>query len=401
MGRSYGISNLNSGQGVLDARPLDRFLAFDPVTAILRCEAGVTLDGILRLAVPRGFFLPVVPGTRFITVGGAIANDVHGKNHHREGTFGNHVQGFELRRSDGSVRYCSREHDPDWFGAAVGGLGLTGLVTWVELRLKRIPGPWIEAETIPFGDLAEGLALFAESDRDFEHTAAWIDAATRKTGRGLVLRGRWAADPPASQAGPPGRPPRPARPWSVPFEPPCSLVRAPLVHAFNALYFRRAGLPVCRGRRLVSWESFFFPLDGLRHWNRLYGPRGIVQYQCALPGDSSRETLAELLAAVRKSGQGSSLAVLKTFGAHPSPGWLSFPLPGVTLALDFAHRGDETLALLARLDRIVREGGGRLYPAKDGRIPAEFFRASYPAWETFREYLDPRVRSDFLRSIEP
>lgn len=387
-GRSYGDSCLNEGGVLLHTQGLDRFIAFDPVSGILRCEAGVLLHHILQLVVPRGWFLPVTPGTRFVTVGGAIANDVHGKNHHLAGTFGAHVRCFELLRSDGSRLACSPTDHPDWFGATLGGLGLTGMVTWAELQLRPIANPWIAAETLRFTSLESFFELSAQSDRDYEYTVAWIDCLAAR-GRGLFMRGNVAAALPEQCPRPPGRH------LSVPFTPPLSLIGKASLRAFNAVYYRKAR----QGAATVHYEPFFYPLDSIAAWNRIYGPRGFLQYQCVLPPTGGAEALRTILARISASGSGSFLAVLKQFGSAVSPGWLSFPRPGVTLALDFPNRGRPTFDLLADLDAVVAEAGGALYPAKDARMPGSLFRQAYPAWERFSDYVDPRFSSSFWRRV--
>ena len=282
-GRSYGDVCLNSGATLLHTRSMDRFIDFDEASGTLICEAGVLLADILALFVPRGWFLPVTPGTRFVTLGGAIANDVHGKNHHAAGSFGRHIRRFELLRSDGERRVCSPAENPELFAATVGGLGLTGLITWVEISLKPVAGPMISVENTRFNGLDEFFAI-------------------------------------------------------------------------NAAY-----------------APFFHPLDGVLHWNRIYGKQGFYQYQFVLPF-AARAALDDILRSIASSGQGSFLAVLKTFGNLPSPGLLSFPMPGVSLALDFPNRGAVTRALFDRLDAIVVAAGGRLYAAKDARMSGEFRR---------------------------
>lgn len=391
-GRSYGDSCLNRGGLLLRTRGLNRFIRFDPAFGVLACEAGVLLAEILQLAIPRGWFLPVTPGTRYVTVGGAIANDVHGKNHHGAGTFGRHVCGFELLRSDGSRRYCSWDENPEWFSATIGGLGLTGLITWAELQLKPIATPWIDSETIRFGSLDEFFALCAESDKDWEYTVAWIDCVGRRNrlGRGLFTRGNHAAE---SKGAVWHRARRPG----LPFVPPLSLVNGLSLRMFNTFYYRKQFAR--RSRLFQYYESFFFPLDGFDHWNRMYGPKGFYQYQCAVPTDGDREVLIRLLGEISRSGQGSFLAVLKLFGAPTSPGMLSFPRAGVTLALDFPNRGERLERLFLRLDAVVGEAGGRLYPAKDGRMPGEMFRTSYPNWRTFSRFVDPAFSSSFWRRV--
>ncbi|PWV59353.1 FAD-binding oxidoreductase [Plasticicumulans acidivorans] len=389
-GRSYGDVCLNDGGGLLHTRGLDRFIAFDVVTGVLRCEAGVLLAEILDLVVPRGWFLPVTPGTRFVTVGGALANDVHGKNHHLVGTFGCHVRRFELLRSDGERFECSPHESADWFGATIGGLGLTGLVTWVELQLRRIANPWIAGEVVRFHSLEEFAELSRAADGDYEYTVSWIDCAAA-VGRGLFMCGNHA---PALSA---ERPQVSHKKLRVPFTPPVSLISGLTLRAFNALYYRKQLAE--RTTAITHYEPFFYPLDGLLEWNRIYGPRGFLQYQCVVPVEGGLDLLHEVLGQIAASGSGSVLAVLKQFGDIPSPGWLSFPRSGFTLALDFPNYGERTLQLLERLDVIVRTGGGRLYPAKDARMAGDFFRQSYTDWERFSAYVDPQFSSDFWRRV--
>ena len=336
-GRSYGDVCLNDGGHLLLGRGLDRFIAFDAAQGILRAEAGVLLSEILDLIVPQGWFLPVTPGTRFVTLGGAVANDVHGKNHHRAGTFGHHVRAFELVRSDGSRRLCSPSENPDWFAATIGGLGLTGLITWVEIQLRAIAGPWIQAESRRFANLSEFFALSAAADTEHEFTVAWVDCAAsgRDLGRGILLSGDFA---PASAGS--GKRPKAHGLLNVPFTPPVSLINPLSLRVFNALYYRKP-----EGRFLTHYEPFFYPLDAIGHWNRIYGPKGFLQYQCVLPPQVAEPALSELLARIAKSGQGSFLAVLKRFGEKPAVGMLSFPRPGVTIALDFPFIGNQTLWL--------------------------------------------------------
>ena len=391
-GRSYGDSCLNVGAALLQTRCLDRFINFDSQTGVLACEAGTLLADILQRVIPAGWFVPVTPGTRFVTVGGAIANDVHGKNHHGAGTFAQCVRRLELLRSNGQRLSCSSTANSEWFAATAGGLGLTGLITWAEIQLRRIPGPYMDVETIRFANLDEFLALCAESDRDFEYTVAWIDCLRRgkQLGRGLLQRANHAPAPAGT---------RPARQrgLSVPFTPPFSLVNPLTLRLFNTLYYRRQARK--RSRRIEHFTSFFYPLDGILHWNRLYGPNGLYQYQCVIPQSAGRDAVAALLDTIARSGQGSFLAVLKVFGSLRSPGLLSFPREGVTVALDFPNRGERLEKLFRELDAIVQGAGGRLYPAKDGRMPGALFRSGYPRLDEFVRFIDPRMSSSFWRRV--
>jgi FAD/FMN-containing dehydrogenase len=392
-GRSYGDSCQNPDGTLLATARLNRFVSFDRQSGVLRCEAGVTLDEILRLVVPQGWFLPVTPGTRFVSVGGAIANDVHGKNHHRAGTFGRHVRALELLRSDGERRRCRADENAAWFAATIGGLGLTGLITWAELQLKPISGPYVSVDTIKFRDLAAFFDIAAESERDYEYTVAWVDCLARgpHLGRGLFMRGNHASMPA-------GRSPSSTRRrLRVPLDFPGFALNSATVRAFNGLYYRRQRRP--RAHRIVHYEPFFYPLDAIANWNRIYGRRGFMQYQCVVPTVDDARAITALLRTIADSGLGSFLSVLKTFGDLPSPGMLSFPRPGVTLALDFPNRGARTLMLLERLDAIVRDAGGAVYPAKDARMSAHSFQTYYPNWEQFARYVDPRFSSGFWRRV--
>lgn len=390
-GRSYGDVCLNPGGGLWPTRGLDRFIAFDPATGVLDCEAGVLLDEIIRLALPRGWFLPVTPGTRFVTVGGAIANDVHGKNHHRAGTLGHHVLSLELLRTDGQRLDCSADRHADWLAATVGGLGLTGVITRARLQLAPVPGEWLQVRTEVFESLPEFFQRSRAAEAGYDYVVAWIDCCTAQP-RGALFMARHAPRD-ASHDAPAPRP----RPRRVPVTPPVSLINGLSLKAFNSLYFQRQRAR--QGVRLQHWEPFFYPLDGLLEWNRIYGPRGFYQYQCVLPRRDELEGTAALLRAISAAGRGSFLAVLKTFGDRPAAGMLSFPMAGATLALDFPNQGAGTLALFDRLDAIVSEAGGRLYPAKDARMSSRLFAQGYPAWQDFQRFRDPGIASAMSRRL--
>ncbi|WP_257453467.1 FAD-binding oxidoreductase [Archangium lipolyticum] len=398
-GRSYGDSCLNAGGTLLTTSRLDRFLDFNPATGVLRCESGVTLDAILRLVTWQGWFLPVTPGTKFVSVGGAIANDVHGKNHHQAGTFGRHVPRFELVRSDGSRRVCSLEENRDWYEATIGGLGLTGLITWADIQLRRMSNPYVLQETFTFSNLDEFLALARESERDYEFTVAWVDSLGRgrNLGKGLFYRGNHA--PPQFDALPLTKSHLSRRGGlAVPFDFPGFALNRLSVSAFNWLYYHlQRSKP---SQALVHYDPFFYPLDGVHRWNRIYGRRGFLQFQCVVPeSDAGVAALKEVLDRGARSGMPSFLTVLKMFGDVPSPGWMSFPRRGVTLALDFANRGERTYRLVEELDRVTRQAGGRVYPAKDARMAPENFAAYYPERERFSRYVDPAFSSSFWRRV--
>jgi len=388
-GRSYGDVGLNPGGSLWLTRGLDRFIAFDETTGVLHCEAGVLLRDIQRAMLPRGWALPVTPGTQIVTVGGAIANDVHGKNHHEQGCFGHHVLALRLARTDGQVILCGPQQQTDWFGATVGGLGLTGVILDAKLQLRRIDGPWVDCETIAFGGLDEFFALSEASEPAWEYTVAWIDCIWDGGGRGIFERARRVRD----QRPEPG----PARERRMPLVPPFSLVNSLSLRAFNLAYFNLQRWRA--GTRRMLMEPFHHPLDALHDWNRMYGPRGFYQYQCVVPRAPGPQAVRALLDAISASGEGSFLAVLKTFGMRESLGLLSFARPGVTLALDFPNRGERSLRLFERLDAIVAEAGGAIYMAKDARMPRSLYESGYPAWPGFLPYRDPGISSGLSRRL--
>ncbi|KXF76891.1 FAD-linked oxidase [Paramesorhizobium deserti] len=389
-GRSYGDSCHNDGGALVEMRPEARILGFDPASGILDAEAGVLLADIIAFAAPHGFFLPVTPGTRFVTLGGAIANDVHGKNHHRRGTFGCHVVSFELLRSNGAVFSCSPLKNEALFAATIGGMGLTGLIVTARIRLMRVPSLDVEERVTRFADLDQFFALAEKADADNEYAVAWIDqlAEGGRAGRGLLLTGNHAGNGNFDAS------PRPA--WlGVSFELPFSVLNRPSLKLFNAAYHHLKGREA--GPHLSGYEPFFYPLDSLRGWNRLYGPAGLYQHQSVIPEPQARETIPAMLEATRRAGQVSFLTVLKRFGTIRSPGLLSFPQPGYTLTLDFPNRGEKTLELLSELDRLTVEAQGRVNPYKDQRMSAATFAASFPQWKMLEEQRDPAFSSNFWR----
>ncbi|MEZ5775996.1 MAG: FAD-binding oxidoreductase [Hyphomicrobiaceae bacterium] len=392
-GRSYGDSCLNDGGLLVDCRPLDRIIAFDPQTGILRAEAGLLIGEVIARCLPLGWFVPVTPGTALVTLGGALANDVHGKNHHRAGTFGCHVRAFELVRSDGSRMLCTPGRNAGFFAATIAGMGLTGVVTWIELQLMRVAGPLVEERMERFGRLDDFFARVGEAERRHAYSVAWIDslASGDALGRGLLISGDHAPAVATNSERRPRIRPR------VPFDLPVAVVNRPVLKAFNALYWRR--VPSAGRERRVGISPFFHPLDAIGDWNRLYGPRGLLQHQSVLPEGAALDAVREMLMLCQRRAHGSFLTVLKRFGSIASPGIMSFPRPGITLTLDFAIRGASTFALLDALDEITLAAGGRVNPYKDARMSAASFRAFFPEHERLAPFLDPAFSSGFWRRV--
>lgn len=388
MGRSYGDVGLNPEALALDMVAWDRFVSFDEETGVLVAEAGVTLGTVQATMLGRGWLLPVTPGTQFATLGGAVANDAHGKNHHRMGCFGNHLTHITLLRSDEGPIHCSPEVRPDLFAATIGGLGLTGVILDVGLRLRPVTSGWMETQTTVFEGLDHFFALSKDTAEDWEYSVSWVDCTNANAVRGVHFSANHAAEGP-------DLPPRSSR--RVPLTPPVSLINGVSLKAFNALYFRANARKAGPGRQDV--QSFYYPLDALEEWNRIYGVRGFYQYQSVVPEASAQAATAEMLRVIAEARQGSFLMVLKTFGHLPSPGLLSFPMPGVTLAMDFPNHGPATLRLFERLDRIVRDAGGRLYPAKDARMGRDLFEVGYPELERFRQLRDPAISSTMSKRL--
>lgn len=381
-GRAYGDAAISAnGVTVLTTR-LNRFLAFDAATGLLRAEAGVTLDDILQACLAQGWFLPVTPGTRYVTLGGAVAADVHGKNHHHVGSFSTCVRELLLFTADGPLR-CSPVQSPEVFWATVGGMGMTGLIGEVTLQLRRVPSGDMQVQHVPAANLQAALELMSDAAHDDEYTVAWIDCLARgaSLGRSVFMRAHHADGAPAHG-------PSPAR-LALPVNLPSLLLNPLTVKAFNSAYYHWVG------RRRPPFRSeltpFFYPLDGIRDWHRLYGKPGFVQYQFVLPEATSADGLKAVLERLSRSGNASFLAVLKRFGPE-GQGLLSFPMAGHTLALDLPLRHG-TLALLDTLDAIVLDHGGRVYLAKDARMSASACARMYPrldAWREIRARLDPQ-----------
>lgn len=390
-GRSYGDSCLAASGHVIHTKTLNRFIEVDWIAGIVKAEAGVTLEEIIKLAIPQGWFLPVTPGTKYATLGGAVANDVHGKNHHIRGTFGCHVQSFGLLRYGQSPILCSRKENSDLFCATVGGLGLTGIIEWVEFSLIPITSSIIDSKTIKFNSLDEFFRLSNELDHFHEYSVAWVDCLAKGNdlGRGIFMVGNHAKEGilEVSQK----------KKITMPFTPPFSLMNKLTLKPLNWLYYNLHSSD--RNQKNVDYDPFFYPLDGILNWNKAYGKNGFQQYQCVIPEQNSKQAIKEILTVISNVGAGSFLAVLKRCGDIKSPGLLSFPIKGVSLAIDFFQRDSFNKKLFDRLNDIVRHYGGRLYPAKDAQMSAQNFKIFYPNWEILESLRDPALQSLFWRRV--
>jgi decaprenylphospho-beta-D-ribofuranose 2-oxidase len=397
LGRSYGDSSLPPPSEAVAASTLlaDRILSFEEATGQLVAEAGLSLRELNRIFLPRGFWSPVTPGTQDVTLGGMVAADVHGKSHHRDGCFGAHVTGLRMRVADGRIVDCSPTQEPDLFRATVGGMGLTGHLLEVGFRLRRVPSPWIYEESERIDDLDRFIDALKESAREWPMTMGWIDclARGRHQGRGILQKGRWA-EPSEAPARFPTPPPRLAVPFVMP-----SFVMGPLtVRAFNEVWYRSHLRR--RRQRITSPWSFIYPLDAIGSWNRLYGPRGFTQYQCVLPDEAGRGAARRFLDVLTRRGGASFLCVIKDCGPQ-GEGILSFPRPGISIALDLAIR-DETQSVVDALNEVVLAEGGRIYLAKDALTRREHFEAMEPRLAEFRrirEAWDPGGRLRSAQSV--
>ncbi len=387
LGRSYGDNPLIEGGRVILTERLDRMLDFDPETGWLQVEAGVSLKDIITTFAPRGWFPKVVPGTWFVTVGGAVANDIHGKNHHVAGSFADHVRQVELLTGTGEIVTCDAHTQPELFWATVGGLGLTGIMLSMEIQLERIECEWIEMESIRVRNLAEFLEVSADSKR-FSHTVSWLDITRGgdSLGRGLFMRGGWARSDQAPSGDLLGELKHKLEPvLRYPITGPEHLLNKASILAFNEAFYRKQLKR--HAQAIQHYEPFFFPLDFVHDWNKAYGDRGFFQYQMVVPPDPEARVLRAALEEIHRAGAYSFLAVMKEFGEGSHP-WLSFPRPGHFIAMDFPNTGPELLALFERLDQMVIEAGGRVYLGKDARMSRESFRRMYPDWEEWKAVRD-------------
>lgn len=390
LGRSYGDTCLIEDGMLLDMSGLNRFIEIDFEKGEIEAQAGVTLEDILRISIPKGWFLSVTPGTKYVTLGGAIANDVHGKNHHKLGTFGCHVISFDLLRSDGQLLHCSQDENYDMFCATIGGLGLTGLILRVRIKLIKCGSPILDVVNIKFHNLSEFFDINDDLESAYDYTVSWVDctASGGHLGRGIYSAGNFKKDGAVTKKSKSGSR---GFPFDYPF------INAATVFAFNVLYYNKQIEKRVNGE--MHYEPFFYPLDAVSGWNRAYGKQGFLQYQFVVPPDDAPKAIDEILNEVSKSGFSSFLTVLKTFGNINSPGMLSFPRKGVTMAIDFRMNGERTLNHLIKLDDIVKSYGGILYPAKDARMSASDFHLFYPEWSVFTKYIDSKFASHFVERV--
>jgi FAD/FMN-containing dehydrogenase len=381
LGRSYGDASLPAAPGdrVLGTRFADRILGFDAEHGVLRAEAGLCVQQLNRLMPPRGWTTPVVPGTQYVTLGGMVASDVHGKNHHVAGCFGEHVRALRMRVADGRILEVTEATEPELFRATLGGMGLTGHILEIELQLARIESPWIWSETLQVRDLDTLVGTLREQSRAWPYTVAWADCTARgaRMGRGFVTVGRYATREETRPELPSFR-----ERIAVPLEAPSWLVNPISVRTFNAGYYR--WMTLRKGPHVTHPQGFFHPLDGVRHWNRLYGRRGFAQYQCVLPLEGDGRAYRRFFDVLTRMGGASPIIVVKDCGAE-GKGTLSFPKPGISIAIDVPFRRDKTQALIDALNEVVIDAGGRIYLTKDALTRVEHWLAMEPRLPVFNE----------------
>lgn len=388
--RSYGDVCLNTNGLVLKTLDLSSFLDFDPITGILNCESGVVLKEIQDTFLSRGWMLAVTPGTQLITVGGAIANDIHGKNHHKYGNFSHHILELKLLRSSGEVLTCSRQENSDFFYATIGGIGLTGIILSAKIKLLPIESLFLKVEHIPFIGIDNFINLNNLSKDNWDYTVAWIDCLSGKKFKGIFIRANHTNDVGINSMD--------KKKIKIPYNFSFSLINNFSLKLFNKLYYNAKKI---KKESIQDLYNFLYPLDGILNWNLLYGKKGFYQYQCVFPFDTAAEAIEQMLDLIYLAQQGSFLVVLKAFGNIDSEGMLSFPMEGITLALDFPNLGEKTLNLLNKMDEIISKNNGRIYLAKDIRMGRDLFYKTYPNAIDFQKFRDPLISSDMaLRLFE-
>lgn len=388
-GRSYSDCCLNEHHLLLSTKKLNHFIAFDTQKGLLTCEAGITLAEILAICVPQNWFLPVLPGTQHVSLGGAIANDIHGKNHFHAGSFGCHIVAFELLRSDGRIYHCTPDNNTHLFNATIGGLGLTGVILSATIKLKAIVNPFLQVTQLFFRSLDDFLKINAEAVNQHEYTVAWVDPYSE---RGIYSAANHYKDS-TLKANESFRPSS----INIPLMGHPFIFNSITIGLFNRFYFHRSKQKP--KQFLQHYDSFFFPLDKIKHWNQLYGKNGFLQYQCLLPTDPDNEAVKALFTAIKRAKRKSSLVVLKSFGERLSPGALSFPQAGMTIAMDFANPNRELLLLFKKFDKIVMRYHGKVNPAKDARMSSLAFNRFFPNWRDYAKHMDPRFSSSFWRRV--
>ena len=398
LGRSYGDAAINTGNNIILMERMNRFQAFDEKRGILRAESGISLEEIIDVFVPRGWFLPVTPGTKYATLGGCFAADVHGKNHHCDGSFSQYVTEIELLLADGSLCRCSKDAHSDLFWATAGGMGLTGIITEVSLQLVPIETPLISTTYRAAQNIEQLLSYMDNQSLEDKYSVAWIDCLSggEALGRGIFMTGHHAskreADPFKCKK---------KRTISVPCRFPSWTLNSWTIKVFNDIYYKKQKE---KGRFFSNMEDFFYPLDMILNWNRIYGRKGFLQYQFVVPKEMAYKALPEVLKKISASQQASFLAVLKRFGKE-TPGPLSFPFEGITLALDIPIRNGAVFALLDEIDKMLLNYGGRVYSAKDASLKPETFRKMYPRygeWLKVKSSCDPlnHFDSDLARRLQ-
>ena len=380
--RSYGDSCLIDNGILINNATANHFVSFDKEKKVIEVEGGVSFDQILRFSIPLGLFLPVTPGTKFITVAGAIANDIHGKNHHQAGTFGRFIKELTLVRTSGEIIICSLNKNTDLFKTTIGGLGLTGFIKSAKIELISIDSSSIIVEHIPFKNFDEFLEIDSSSKNEWPYIVSWIDSTRKDSISGIYMRGKHLGKSDLKIHSPPS--------LSIPFYFPRKFLNKYSVSLFNNFYYLKES---SKGIFTTHYDPFFYPLDKIHNWNRIYGRNGFLQFQCVLPKSKNNTGIKKILKLTSASGSSSFLSVLKQFGNISSPGLLSFPMEGLTICLDFPNRGEKTKKMFYQLFDIVKFYKGRVYPAKDYLMRAKDFSYFYPQVKEFRKFIDPQMTS--------